>query len=79
MKNFTKSEYLKSEYNKINKLFLSAKFEIVIEKSMTTQRKFSTFLSITYRYNQIWMVGTNIFANRHPFPPLFKGWSKTLL
>ena len=33
MKNFSKSDYLKSEYNKINNLFLSGKFDIVIEKS----------------------------------------------
>ena len=39
MKNFSKSDYLKSEYNKINNLFLSGKFEIVIEKSKKTYKK----------------------------------------
>ena len=39
MKNFTKSEYLKAEYNKINNLFLSGKFDIVVEKSKKIIKK----------------------------------------
>ena len=39
MKNFSKSDYLKSEYNKINNLFLSGKFDIVIEKSKKILKK----------------------------------------
>ena len=47
MKNFSNSDYLKSEYNKINNLFISGKFDIVIEKSNKTYKKKSytnTFL-----------------------------------
>ena len=55
MKNFTKSDYLKSEYNKINNLFLSGKFDIVIEKSKKlikknpTQIPFYNFLALSFR------------------------------
>ena len=55
MKNFSKSDYLKSEYNKINNLFLSGKFDIVIEKSKKlikknpTQISFYNFLALSYR------------------------------
>ena len=55
MKNFSKSDYLKSEYNKINNLFLSGKFDIVIEKSKKiikknpTQIPFYNFLALSYR------------------------------
>ena len=33
MKNLSDSDYLKSEYKKINKLFLLRKFDLVIEKT----------------------------------------------
>ena len=33
MKNISKSDYLKSQADKVNKLFLSGKFDLVIEKS----------------------------------------------
>ena len=55
MKNFSKSDYLKFEYNKINNLFLSSKFDIVIEKSKKiiekhpTQIPFYNFLALSYR------------------------------
>ena len=55
MKNFSKSDYLKFEYNKINNLFLSGKFDIVIEKSKKiiekhpTQIPFYNFLALSYR------------------------------
>ena len=55
MKNFTKSDYLKSELNKINNLFISSKFDIVIEKSKKlikknpTQIPFYNFLALSYR------------------------------
>ena len=55
MKNFSKSDYLKSEYNKIHNLFLSGKFDIVIEKSKKlikknpTQIPFYNFLALSYR------------------------------
>jgi len=55
MKNFTKSDYLKSEYNKINDLFLSGKFDVVVEKSKKiikknpTQIPFYNFLALSYR------------------------------
>ena len=55
MKNFSKSDYLKSEYNKINNLFLSGKFDIIIEKSKKiikknpTQIPFYNFLALSYR------------------------------
>jgi len=55
MKNFSKSDYLKSEYNKINNLFLSGKFDIVVEKSKKiieknpTQIPFYNFLALSYR------------------------------
>jgi tetratricopeptide (TPR) repeat protein len=55
MKNFSKSDYIKSEYNKINNLFLSGKFDIVIEKSKKlikknpTQIPFYNFLALSYR------------------------------
>ena len=55
MKNFSNSDYLKSEYNKINNLFLSGKFDIVIEKSKKlikknpTQIPFYNFLALSYR------------------------------
>ena len=55
MKNFTKPDYLKSEYNKINNLFLSGKFDKVIEKSKKiieknpTQIPFYNFLALSYR------------------------------
>ena len=55
MKNFSKSDYLKSEYIKINNLFLSGKFDIVIEKSKKlikknpTQIPFYNFLALSYR------------------------------
>ena len=39
MKNFSKSDYLKFEYDKINNLFLSGKFDIVIEKSKKLIKK----------------------------------------
>ena len=39
MKNFSKSNYLKSELNKINNLFVSGKFDMVIEKSKKIIKK----------------------------------------
>ena len=42
MKNLSKSEYLNSEYKKINELFLLRKFNSVIEKSKKILKKNST-------------------------------------
>jgi len=55
MKNFSKSDYLKSECDKINNLFLSGKFDIIIEKSKKlikknpTQIPFYNFLALAYK------------------------------
>ena len=55
MKNFSNSDYLKSEYNKINNLFIAGKFDMVIEKSKKlikknpTQIPFYNFLALSYR------------------------------
>ena len=55
MKNFSKFNYLESELNKINNLFVSGKFDIVIEKSKKlikknpTQIPFYNFLALSYR------------------------------
>ena len=40
MKNISEYEYLKSEYAKINNLFLKGKFNLVIEKSKKLIRKY---------------------------------------
>ena len=39
MKNFSKFNYLESELNKINNLFVSGKFDMVIEKSKKIIKK----------------------------------------
>ncbi len=55
MKNLSKSDYLKSEYSKINKLFLSGKFNLVIEKTKKILKKnssqipFYNLLALSYR------------------------------
>ena len=55
MKHLTKSDYLKSEYDKINNLFSSGKFDTVIEKSKKILKKnpdqipFYNFLALSYR------------------------------
>ena len=55
MKNLSKSEYLNSEYRKINELFLLGKFNSVIEKSKkilkknSTQIPFYNLLALSYR------------------------------
>ena len=55
MKNASKSDYLKSEYKKINNLFLIGKFDLVIEKTKkilkknTTQIPFYNLLALSYR------------------------------
>ena len=69
MKNFTKSEYLNSEYNKINKLFLSGKFDIVVEKSKKiieknpTQIPFYNFLALSYKEKGETLVAEKILLN----------------
>jgi len=69
MKNFTKSEYLKSEYNKINKLFLSGKFDIVVEKSKKiieknpTQIPFYNFLALSYKEKGETLIAEKILLN----------------
>ena len=55
MKNFSKSDYLKLEYKKINNLFLSRKFDVVIEKAKNIIKKeplqipFYNLLALSYR------------------------------
>ena len=55
MKNLSESDYLKSEYKKINNLFLTNKFDAVIEKSKKILKKnpkqipFHNFLALSYR------------------------------
>ena len=55
MKNLSDSDYLKSEYKKINKLFLLRKFDLVIEKTKkilkknSTQIPFYNLLALSYR------------------------------
>ena len=55
MKNLSESDYLKYEYKKINNLFLSNKFDSVIEKSKKILKKnpkqipFYNFLALSYR------------------------------
>ena len=55
MTNFSKSNYLKSECNRIKNLFISGKFDIVIEKSKKLikenpkQIPFYNFLALSYR------------------------------
>ena len=55
MKNVTKIDYLKSEYKKINELFLLKKFNLVIEKTKkilkkdSTQIPFYNLLALSYR------------------------------
>ena len=55
MKNLTKLDYIKSEYKKINNLFLSRKFDLVIEKTKkilkknSTQIPFYNLLALSYR------------------------------
>jgi len=69
MKNFSKSEYLKSEYNKINKLFLSGKFDIVVEKSKKiieknpTQIPFYNFLALSYKEKGETLIAEKILLN----------------
>ena len=55
MKNISKADYLKSEYKKINNLFLSGKFDLVIDKTKkilkknSTQIPFYNLLALAYR------------------------------
>ena len=55
MKNISKTDYLKSEYKKINNLFLSGKFNLVIDKTKkilkknSTQIPFYNLLALSYR------------------------------
>ena len=55
MKNISKADYLKSEYKKINNLFLSGKFDLVIDKAKkilkknSTQIPFYNLLALAYR------------------------------
>ena len=55
MKNVSKSDYLKSEYNKINNLFLLGKYDLVIDKSKKILKKnsslipFHNLLALSYR------------------------------
>ena len=55
MKNISKSDYLKAQAEKINKLFLSGKFDLVIEKSKKILEKnpkqvpFYNFLALSHR------------------------------
>jgi len=75
MKNFSKSDYLKSEYNKINSLFLSGKFEIVIEKSKKlikknpTQIAFYNFLALSYREKGEILLAEEILLNALKISP----------
>ena len=55
MNNDQNIQYLKSEFNKINNLFLNGKFDLVIEKSKkilkknSTQIPFYNLLALSYR------------------------------
>ena len=55
MKNISRSDYLKSEFNKINKIFLLGKFDQVIEKTKKILKKnsnqipFHNLLALSYR------------------------------
>ena len=55
MKNISKADYLKLEYKKINNLFLSGKFDLVIDKTKkilkknSTQIPFYNLLALAYR------------------------------
>ena len=75
MKNFSKSDYIKSEYNKINNLFLSGKFDIVIEKSKKnikknpTQIPFYNFLALSYREKGKILLAEEILLNALKISP----------
>ena len=75
MKNFTKSDYLKSEYNKINDLFLSGKFDVVVEKSKKiikknpTQIPFYNFLALSYREKGEIFLAEEILLNAFKINP----------
>jgi Tfp pilus assembly protein PilF len=69
MKNFSKSDYLKFEYDKINNLFLSGKFDVVIEKSKKILKKnpnqisFYNFLALSYREKGEMFLAEKILLN----------------
>ena len=69
MKNISKSNYLKSQAEKINKLFLSGKFDLVIEKSKKFIEKnpkqvpFYNFLALSHREKGNFLLAEKILLN----------------
>jgi len=69
MKNISKSDYLKSQAEKINKLFLSGKFDLVIEKSKKILEKnpkqvpFYNFLALSLREKGNFLLAEKILLN----------------
>ena len=69
MKNISKSDYLKSQAEKINKLFLSGKFDLVIEKSKKILEKnpkqvpFYNFLALSHREKGDFLLAEKILLN----------------
>ena len=69
MKNFSNSDYLKTEYKKINNLFLSSKFDLVIEKSKKILKKnpnqipFYNFLALSYREKGKMLLAEEVLLN----------------
>jgi Flp pilus assembly protein TadD len=69
MKNISKFDYLKSQTEKINKLFLSGKFDLVIEKSKKIIEKnpnqvpFYNFLGLAHREKGNFLLAEEIFVN----------------
>ena len=69
MTNLSKSDYLKSQAEKINKLFLSGKFDLVIEKSKKILEKnpkqvpFYNFLALSHREKGNFLLAEKILLN----------------
>ena len=69
MKNISQSDYLKSQAEKINKLFLSGKFDLVIEKSKKILEKnpkqvpFYNFLALSHREKGNFLLAEKILLN----------------
>ena len=69
MKNISKSDYLKSQAEKVNKLFLSGKFDLVIEKTKKILKKnskqvpFHNFLALSHREKGNFLSAEKILLN----------------
>ncbi len=69
MKNISKFDYLKEQADKINKLFLSGKFDLVIEKSKKIIEKnpkqvtFHNFLALSHREKGNFLLAEKILLN----------------